>query len=295
MANERASRGAASPPKRTYRLEMDGWVLQGLIGLMAVTGVAVFYLGYLTGKGVRGPAAPLLISSATQTPPALEQNLLKPRQLSINKALSATPSQKRLEKVTPAGEKFDNTEKLLLQAQKILAKRQISNAQPNKTKNAVSKAPAAKKTTAPPSAVKQAAAPAAQPPRVAVPAKPNPKQPLQAGKALIKPGSAVPPVAQSKAKPPAKKARVAQKKRGTYTVQVFSSTNREHAQNLAKRLKNMKYAVYLNQFQSAEAKVWHRVRVGRLKTRAAANALSKDILKRTGLKQLRVLEQDPRL
>ncbi len=269
MAKQKTAQQGALRKKRAYRLEFDGWVLQGMVGLMALAGVAIFYLGYLTGQGTRKPVLPVLISQQqAPSPPAVNGNLLQPGRLSINQALSTPPTN---EWIDSNGKRVQDTTQLLESARKLLSKNQ-SQTPPNALSQ--KKVPARALPAAPRGIRSNTLA-------TAVPTsqnKPRPK-PDQIPKNLASKGRTV-------AIPAAKSASAA-----FYTVQVFSSTQRGHAKNLATRLTKMKFhEVRLNQFQSSKGQVWHRVRVGRVKTRAQAQVLSNNLRQRTGLKNLQIIQ-----
>ena len=74
-----------------------------------------------------------------------------------------------------------------------------------------------------------------------------------------------------------------------YTVQVFSSRNRESAAKLADRLKGMGFAAYLNQFQDTQRNTWYRVRVGK-GSKADAERLQANLQRRAKLESPQIVQ-----
>ena len=75
-----------------------------------------------------------------------------------------------------------------------------------------------------------------------------------------------------------------------YTVQVFSSQQKDNAQELQAKLKKLGFPAFLNQFQGPNKKVWYRVRVGNT-SKSDAEQLAKDLSVRAGLKAPQVIRQ----
>ena len=283
----RKAQSVSTKAKRAYRLEFDRWVLQSMIGLLTVAGLGIFYLGYLTGQGSRRPVVPVLVSQQqTPTPPAIDNSALKPSNLSINQALSRRP----VERYDGNAKQLQATTRLLESTKKLIANNQQQSAQGRATRqnNAVRAARSATTAKVKPSQPNpQGRAGNTSQGGASVATQPPPRK-------ASSPKAASPPSTVKKGSPEhAKAAQLAQPRQAgrSYTVQVFASPQRVRATNLVSRLTSMKFeAVRLNQLQTSEGKVWHRVRVGRFKTRAQAKAFSKTIRKRTGLKDLRVLE-----
>ena len=80
--NIRQGKLAAPRTRRQYRLEVDGRTMMLMVGLLVLTGVVVFYLGVLSGMGMRGanafpPVAGISPNATHQTAPqdAAEQAL----------------------------------------------------------------------------------------------------------------------------------------------------------------------------------------------------------------------------
>jgi cell division septation protein DedD len=76
---------------------------------------------------------------------------------------------------------------------------------------------------------------------------------------------------------------------GVFTVQVFSSPQQQHAQEILADLKRRGFPAYINQFQSADNRTWYRVRVGK-GTRQEADALAARLRQTANLQDLRVLK-----
>jgi len=76
----------------------------------------------------------------------------------------------------------------------------------------------------------------------------------------------------------------------SYTVQVFSSNQRENAQELQAKLKKMGFPAYMNQFQGADNQTWFRVRVGK-GSRSEVEALADQLRKKGGIKDPQVIRQ----
>ena len=95
--------------------------------------------------------------------------------------------------------------------------------------------------------------------------------------------ASTPPPARAAAAPPAAAADP------LYTVQVFSSRNRESAAKLVDRLKGMGFAAYLNQFQDTQRNTWYRVRVGKA-SKADAERLRSNLQRRANLESPQIVQ-----
>lgn len=282
-----ANSARGMPPRihRAYRLEMSGRTLLTLLSLFVLTGLVVFYLGVLTGKGLRDPNA---TTAAAPTPGgapgAAAGTAGSPggtANLAFNQALTAPNAQIEGLKSDQA-RLSEQTSKLMTQARKELELEEV----PVKSSLAAQSnnmAPAASKPAAPaaPPAVSMAAAP--QTPRPAAP---------KAAAAVAPAPKPAAPSASKTAAPAAPKAVTAPAAapEGMYTVQVFSSTNQRSAQELMATLKKKGFPAYLNQFQAEDKKTWYRVRVGK-GTKAEAEALAARLKQDGAAKAPRVMQQ----
>lgn len=92
MATTATTRSRLFPARsrKSYRLEMEGRTLYLLLALMALTGVVIFYLGLVTGMGMRDPNAPAPVAqqgAATDGGDQQEEALPQENTLSFNRAL----------------------------------------------------------------------------------------------------------------------------------------------------------------------------------------------------------------
>src|SRR5262245_57683028 len=106
------------PPRvhRAYRLEMSGRTLLTMLLLLSLTGLVVFYLGVVTGKGLRDPNPPTVASATAPGAPAAATN---PANLTFNQSLSS-PSPQIEGLKTEQAKLSDNTNKLVAQAKQEL-------------------------------------------------------------------------------------------------------------------------------------------------------------------------------
>jgi cell division protein FtsN len=259
------------PPRmhRAYRLEMSGRTLLTLLSLLTLTGLVVFYLGVVTGKGLRDPNPPAAAALAPGAPGAGQPAAGAPGSLTFNQALTAPNSQ--IEGLRTEQNKLaERTQNLVAQTRQELELEEV----PTKTPLAAA-APAAPKGTA----VKST------PVSPAVAAKPSAAPP-----ALPRVAAAAPPTVQKPAaKPAPKPAAGAARGDTSYTVQVFSSMQQQNAQDLMAALKKKGFPAYLNQFQDADKKTWYRVRVG-TGSKAEADSLAERLKRDGDIKSPRVLK-----
>jgi cell division septation protein DedD len=244
--------------QRAYRLEMAGRTVALLAGLLALTGLVIFYLGVVTGKGLRDPNAS--DTAATTAPAPTTDAATGTTPTALNHALTAQNGQIE-------GLKKDETD-ANAQTQQLLsrAKQQLDMEEVK---------PGASATT-PPAASTPAAKTAAQP--AAPAAKPASARP--------KPAAAP---AQKKPMPAVAKTAAPADAEGGYTVQVFSSPQQQSAQDILSDLKKKGFPAYLNPFQAADKRTWYRVRVGK-GSRQDAESLAAKIRQQSTLQDLRVLK-----
>jgi cell division septation protein DedD len=280
----RPGRPLSSRVQRAYRLELAGRTVFVLLVLLALTGLVIFYLGVVTGKGLRDPNQPAAVEAAAPAP-AASAGEAKPAPVptALNHALQAPTGQiEGLKKDESTA--TQQTQQLLSRAKQELA---LDEVQP---KSAVPPAPPVAAPPAP------AALPAPLPPAALQPAARTAEQP--APKAQAKPAAA--PLAQPAAAPlkkqapaaaraPAPPAAATADSESLFTVQVFSSPQQAHAQEILADLKKRGFPAYMNQFQAADKRTWYRVRVGK-GTRAQADALATRLRQATNLQDLRVLK-----
>jgi cell division septation protein DedD len=250
---------------------MAGRSVALMLTLLALTGLVVFYLGVLTGRGLRDPND--TGASATATPGAVTAGQVATASLpsvqptALNQALQAPTSQiEGLAKQERAAS--EQTQQLISRSKQQLALEDVPD-----------KGTSSAKVAAPPAAP-AAPTPAAKP-IVQTTAKPAPWHP---GKPARTSKTRQVPAASSSA-PAATDA-----DEGSFTVQVFSSPQQQHAQEILTDLKKKGFPAYMNQFQAADKRTWYRVRVGK-GTRAEADALSAQIQNATSNIEPRVLKQ----
>jgi cell division septation protein DedD len=244
--------------QRAYRLELSGRTLLLLVGLMGLTGLVVFYLGLVTGKGLRDPNQPPPPAAAASGPAQQSPDTA----LTFSKALTAPQAQ--IEGLKQDGSKAaEQTQQLIARAKQQLELEEVP---------AKSAAPA-------PVAQKPAPAVAPQPPATAASAAPTPA----AAHPPAKP--AVPPAPAPRAKPGPGAAAAGEE----YTVQVFSSMKQQSAQEMMAELKKKGFPAFLNQFQAADRKTWYRVRVGK-GSKAQAEALAERLRRESNIESPRVLK-----
>ena len=268
--------------QRAYRLEMAGRTVAFLLVLLALSGLVIFYLGVLTGKGLRDPNQPTAADAAPPAPAPVAAEA-KPAPTALNHALQAPTGQiEGLKKDESSA--HQQTQQLLSRAKQELALEEVpaQHAAPPVAPAPQPAAPAAAKTAVQPAPV-AAPAPArpAAPPAVtakpAAPAAPAKKKAPAAARAPVPPVAPVPAAAADS--------------EGGFTVQVFSSPQQQHAQEILTDLKKKGFPAYMNQFQAADTRTWYRVRVGK-GTRQEADALAAKLRQAAGnLQDLRVMKQ----
>ncbi len=256
------------PPRmhRAYRLEMSGRTLLTLLSLLTLTGLVVFYLGVVTGKGLRDPnppsAANLPPGAAAGTQPAAGA---APGSLTFNQALtSSNPQIEGLK--TEQSALAQKTQSLINQSRQEVELVEV----PTKTPLAAPAPGPAKATSA-----------KAAPPATVASAKPEGAMPAIPSAAPKRTATA-PPAAS---KPTGRPAAAGEE----YTVQVFSSTQQHSAQDLMATLKKKGYPAYLNQYQDAEKKTWYRVRVGK-GSKSEADTLAARLKQDGDIKSPRVMK-----
>jgi cell division protein FtsN len=92
--NIRQGKLSAPRTRRQYRLEVDGRTMMLMVGLLVLTGVVVFYLGMLSGMGMRGAEAfpPVAGITPNATPPNAPQGA-EEQALTFNQELQAGQEQ----------------------------------------------------------------------------------------------------------------------------------------------------------------------------------------------------------
>lgn len=258
----RPGRPLSTRIQRAYRLEMAGRTVVLLLLLLALTGLVVFYLGVITGKGLRDPNQPMLADAtapaATEAKPAA---LPGAQPTALNHALQAPNGQ--IEGLKKEGDTANQqTQQLLSRAKQELVLDEVRD----------KGAPPAAGNLAPP-------APAAK-----TAAQPAPKTPAHPA-ATAQHATQKKPAAVRAPAPPA-----AAESDGFFTVQVFSSPQQQHAQDILADLKKKGFPAYMNQFQAADKRTWYRVRVGK-STRSEADALATKIRGSTTNLEPRVMKQ----
>ncbi len=258
--------------QRAYRLEMAGRTVALLLLLLGLTGLVVFYLGVITGKGLRDPNQPTLADAnalapaATDAKPAASPGV---QPTALNHALQAPNGQ--IEGLKKEGDSANQqTQQLLSRAKQELVLDEVRDKGTPPVASNLAPAP----ITAANSAAKTAAQPAPKTPA-------KPAAPAQTA-TQKKPAAARAPA------PPA--APAAAESDGVFTVQVFSSPQQQHAQDILADLKKKGFPAYMNQFQAADKRTWYRVRVGK-STRAEADALAVKIRGSTTNLDPRVMKQ----
>jgi cell division protein FtsN len=256
----------ASRTPRTYRIEMGGRTVLVSLGLAVLTGLVVFYMGVLAGKGSRTAEAPApesatpvaQIPGQAQAPQGTE-----PGQLAFSEALlKDKPVVEDL--LQSQKQTAQQTDQLIARAERELTVEEVPAQGLAATRREV--APAAAPTQPAPAGTAPATAESKSPPRREAPAK-----------------------AAALRQAPAKSPAAGAKDAGLYTVQVFSSQSRESATQLVNRLKGLGFSAYLNQFQDASRVNWYRVRVGKT-NRAEAERLKANLEAKANLKSTQVLE-----
>lgn len=256
------------PPRvhRAYRLEMSGRTLLTLLSLLTLTGLVVFYLGVVTGKGLRDPNTPVVASATAPGAAGAPAAGTDPTSLTFNKALSSpTPQIEGLK--SDQTKLSENTDKLVAQARQQLELEEVP------AKSALTASPAKL------AAAKTAPAPAALAPKSA---------PSVAAAAPAKPAAVAMKPAPVAAKPPV--AAPAAMGNGAYTVQVFSSTKQANASELMASLKKKGFPAYLNQYQDENKQTWYRVRVGK-GSKAEADAMAAKLKASGDIKSPKVMQQ----
>ena len=249
----RPGRPLSPSVRRAYRLEMAGRTVALMLGLLALTGLVVFYLGVITGKGLRDPNQPATAIGAPPAPAA--DTKPAPTPTALNQALTAQNGQiEGLKKEESAANQ--HTQQLVSRAKQQIEMEEV----PSKS------APAVAASSAPPA--------------VSAPA-----HPVAAKK--VPPAAAKTATAPSK--PAAHSSAPAAAPEESYTVQVFSSPQRQSAQDVVSDLKAKGFPAYINQFQAADRRTWYRVRVGKV-SKQEAETLAAKLRQHSTLQDLRVLK-----
>jgi|SRR5579863_3500721 len=236
----RPGRPLSPSVRKAYRLEMAGRTVALLLGLMAVTGLVIFYLGVITGKGLRDPNAPVTADAAATPAPANATAV--PAANALNHALTAQNGQiEGLKSDESAADQ--QTQQLLTRGKQELALEDVTQRPDAKTASQPATKPA--------------------PAKPAAPSETPQKKPAVAAKAT--------------------------NSEGGYTVQVFSSPQKQNAQEIVSDLKKKGFPAYLNQFQAADKRTWYRVRVGK-GSRQEAETMANKLRQASTLQDLRVLK-----
>jgi cell division septation protein DedD len=244
----RPGRPLSSSVRRAYRLEMAGRTVALLLGMLALTGLVVFYLGVVTGKGLRDPNQPAPADGAAPAPAAESKSA--PAATALNQALTSQTGQiEGLKKDESAANQ--QTQQLLSRAKQQIEMEEVPAKPAPPANSAATAQPAPQKKAAP------TAKPAAARPAAAKPAAAKPAPPVPAGEA--------------------------------YTVQVFSSPQRQSAQDVVSDLKSKGFPAYINAFQAADRRTWYRVRVGKGSKQEAETVAAK-LRQQSTLQDLRVLK-----
>jgi len=244
----RPGRPLSASVRRAYRLEMAGRTVALLLGMLALTGLVVFYLGVVTGKGLRDPNQPAPADGAAPAPAAEAKSA--PAATALNQALTSQTGQiEGLKKDESAANQ--QTQQLLSRAKQQIEMEEVPAKPAPPANSAATAQPAPQKKAAPP------AKPAAAKPAAARPAAAKPAPPVPAGEA--------------------------------YTVQVFSSPQRQSAQDVVSDLKSKGFPAYINAFQAADRRTWYRVRVGKGSKQEAETVAAK-LRQQSTLQDLRVLK-----
>lgn len=119
--NLRQARISSPKTRRLYRLELDSRTMLLMVGLLALTGVVVFYLGMLSGMGMRSADEFPLVASISPTPPAQPGD----ETLSFNRNLRSDSQAPERLNVTD-GRLSKRTRELLSQAQRELVLEEVS-------------------------------------------------------------------------------------------------------------------------------------------------------------------------
>ena len=209
--------------RRTYRLEMGGKSLLLLLGLASLTGLVLFYMGVITGMGMREPVAaqrPMDSAAREKLVAALRTN---PASLAFNQSLfSDQPVVEDL--IRTQEQAARDTANILARAQRELSVEQVP-----------------------------IVSPAGRQPDISPPA-PNPS-----ASGLVRKTASAPKPSSA---PTSNRREVAESEL-LFTVQVFSSQSEANARALLKKLSRQGFSPYLNRFQDADRKTWYRVRVGK--------------------------------
>jgi cell division septation protein DedD len=266
-------RPMSSRPQRTYRIEMGGRTVLVSLSLAVLTGLVLFYMGVLTGKGSRTAETPAP-EGTTSTAPSGAQSGAQSGKLTETDRGKLAFSEALLKDKPVVEDLLKNQQQTTQQTQDLLARAQ--------RELTVEEVPApglatARREPAPPAAAATATAPAALAPSAPSQAKVPPHR-----EAPAKPAAA----AQQPANKPAA---AAHGDDGLFTVQVFSSQSRESAAQFVNRLKGMGFPAYLNQFQDAGHATWYRVRVGKT-SHSEAERLKSSLEQKANLKTIQVLQ-----
>jgi len=272
----RPGRPLSSRVQRAYRLEMAGRTVFLLLVLLALTGLVIFYLGVIAGKGLRDPN-PLAVDAAASAPAApAEAAKPAPAPTALNHALQAPAGQiEGLKKDESAA--TQQTQQLVSRAKQELA---LDEVQPKSALPPLQ--PNVQAPTVPAPTV-----PAALPPAPPVAAPPAPAVIQPAARSAAPPQKKQAPASARATAPP--EAAAPADSEGVFTVQVFSSPQQQHAQDILADLKKRGFPAYMNQFQGADNRTWYRVRVGK-GTRREADAMANRLRQATTLQDLRVLK-----
>lgn len=230
----------------TFHLEMSGRTLFLAVILAGLTGLTLFYLGMVTGMGMRTPGSDPQIAGEDDAKPGQKETPgdapgQSPGQGTIETGGAAKPSDTDLtfyRNLKSENAVVDDLKKNQDQAAKETADLLNRSQRELKTEEETISHPLV----------------ANPPPSGAKPATTKPA-PAPAGE--------------------------------RFTVQVFSSTSRDKANDLISRLRKQGFSAYLNQFQDNKKHTWYRVRVGKVE-KAEAEKLKIRLTKEAGLKAPKV-------
>lgn len=139
------SRMLSSRARRAYRLEMEGRTLMLLVGLMALTGLVVFYLGVMTGRALRDPNLSVATATVQEATPTADEGAPSGSGLGFNEALTGGEGSLK----TDGAQVTERTRELLSRAEQQLDLEEVTPKKPQPVTAPTVKQPSAPSAAAP--------------------------------------------------------------------------------------------------------------------------------------------------
>jgi len=235
---------------KSYRIQLTGGQLLWVSVLSFMSLGVSFYLGLVTGNSLRSPVNDVLQQSVKES--ANVNTSLSPEQLEFFNSLDNTQKQKTV----LSSKKLDKIKETTLRLQKDVLKGKTIENKKSQTEVSVEQVPETSE-------------------RVSVE-----QESIKQEKELTEPKPKIDTeVVETKEVIRSSPALIEAKQVDLFTLQVFTSSNREKAEKLVKRLIESGYFdAYLQPFENEEKKVLYRVRIAKI-NKSSAESLAEKIKK----------------